>query len=553
MTFDDALSNCIDLIDHGISIDQCLQQHPDYAVDLEPMLEVIAALRLQNRQRMSSAGFQQGRAAMAEKLRATVQPQSSQVVPPPINSIVIPPPTGPIALPAGQNFPATSHERRKRALPAPYTVLHAMTTAIAAAVLLLSVYSLARSVNTSLPGEPLYTAKRSVENFQGTLMTVMGESASWHAQQTKRRLRESIALQEQNRPVDADFALDIRAHVRMTINAASILPLSERQAFLNQWLSDLQQMQDGYDPTAHLAGGVTGSAPTGSGPGEEDPLAQTMQQSIRTVENAAGINPVPAVMPTATSTLTATPEPPTATSTTIPTATPSNTPTSTNSPTMTPAPTNTVAAVVPPTATQPPTVAPTVPPTATPRPTNTRDSSDDSDSDKKTATPVPPTSTRVPPTATPAPTSTNTPEATATPDPNATPTVGPTDDGLPGEGTPGPDDTPDPNATPTIEPTDDGIPGEGTPGPDDTPDPNGTPTAEPTDDGIPDESTPGPDNTSEPPSESTPGATATSEADSTPVPPETSQPPGNPTDEPQAANPAQPATPNAPAPPETEP
>ncbi len=312
MTFDDALSNCIDLIDRGISIDVCLQRNPDYAVDLEPMLEVIVALRLQNRPRMSSAGFQQGRAAMAEKLRATVQPQSSPVVHPPIGSIVIPPPTGPIALPAGQNFPATSHERGKRALPAPYTFLHAMTTAIAAVVLLLSVYSLARSVNTSLPGEPLYTAKRSVENFQGTLMTVMGESASWHAQQVKRRLRESIALREQNRPIDSDFALAIRTHVRMTIKAASILPLSERQAFLNQWLGDLQQMQAGYDPTAHLAVGVTGSAPTGSSPGEEDPLAKTMQQSIRTVENAAGINPVPAVMPTATSTLTATPEPPTA-------------------------------------------------------------------------------------------------------------------------------------------------------------------------------------------------------------------------------------------------
>ena len=227
-----------------------------------------------------------------------------------------------------------------------------MTTAIAAVVLLLSIYSLARSVNTSLPGDPLYTAKRSAEDFQGTLMTVMGESASWHAQQVKRRLRESIALQEQNRPVEADFALAIQAHVRMTISAASTLPLPERQAFLTQWLNDLHLLEASYDPTAHLAVGMTGSAPTGDASGSEDPLVQTMQKSIRTVENAAGINPVPAVMPTATPTLTATPVPPTATSTMTPTATPSNTPTATKPPTVTPAPTNTLAAVVPPTATQ---------------------------------------------------------------------------------------------------------------------------------------------------------------------------------------------------------
>jgi hypothetical protein len=542
MTFDDALSNCIDLIASGVSIDRCLSLHPDYEVELKPLLEVAVSLHAQKRPRISTTGFERGRAAMRQQLgsRSPASPpfSSAQLTPsPPVSPLPVTP--IPVVTKLVQPPRVTPRRSVPQTLPAPFTYLHAITVAVAAAVLMLAAYSLVRNVNASLPGEPLYTVKRTAEDFQGSLMMVMGREASWHAAQVKRRLRESIILQEQERPIEAGFARAIQADVQKTINASSALPLAQRQAFLQRWLADLRVLQASYDQAITLSAGTNGEAsvpggPPGASAGDQNPLPSAMQRSIETIENAAGINPAPIVIPTSTPTLTPTftptdtPEPPTVT----PTA----------SPTSTPLPTNTVAAVVAPATTPIPmisdtpealTATPTDTATNTPRPTNTRDSSDDSDSDRRD-----PTNTPIPSTPTAQPTATHTPQATATRQSTATPTVQVT-----AQETPEPTGTSDPSATPTAETT-----AESTPQATATPVSDKTPTMAPT---I--ENTPEATMTMEPTIENTPEPTATREPDATPGSAET------PTVEPTIEStrdgntPEAPETPEAGATPVTEP
>ncbi len=524
MTFDDALSNCIDLIARGASIDRCLALYPQYEADLKPLLEVAVSLHFQERAKLSAAGFERGRAAIAHRLHANGPVNPASVKDPltvPIEDMAVADTlvaTGPITTAPMHSAPVATHRSRRYTLPAPFVALHALTMAVAAVVLLLATYSFVRNVNTSLPGEPLYAVKRSAEDFQGSLMTVTGRGASWHAMQVKRRLRESILLQDQERPIDAGFAQAIQADVQNTINASSALPLAQRQAFLKRWLADLQELQTTYDQVLTLSSGAYGtdsspSGASGTSSNVENPLSATMQRSIRAVENAAGINPAPAVVPTLTPTFT-----PTATSTLTPEP-PTATATPTSSPTSTPLPTNTVAAVVAPTATPLPTMtntpqSPTARPTDTPRPTNTRDSSDDSDSDRRTSTPIPPTNTPIQPTATPRPTATHTPTATATREPSATPTVEATI-----ENTPEATATSDLDATPTSESTAEPT-AENTPEATPTLDPSTEPTVEPTSESTPQATEtvdPGATPTVEQTIENTPEATETDDPDATPT------------------------------------
>lgn len=457
MTFDEILARSIAALERGVAIDAILTQYPEHAERLEPLLQTAADLKRAPKIGMSHAGFDKARAAM----RARAQLQQQLTVFEQAGAVMNPEPV-PAMVPRARRI---RMPRRRYALPKPYAGLRAVTGVLLLLMLLLSGVTFARNVGASLPGDMLYTVKRSAEGLQGVLMTVTGNSADWHALQVQRRLYDSLALEERGERVDSEFVAQLEDNLRSTLDLSAALPPGERRALLLGWLDNLRSIEG---ETAGASGVI-------------------LHQTILQVETAAGVNPTPVLLPTATPTATAT-----GTATATETATPVPTATATTSPTAPPTATTTPR----PTATARPSATNTPRPTATA--TNTRSSSG-GESDRPDDTPPRPTNTPRPSdTNTPLPTNTPTPiltlsptvETTLTPAVTGTPMATP--DGTPSatpdltsSPTPASSVTPEgtltatPETTPDLTPTAEGT-APATTEPSSTPQPTDAPTGAPT-------------------------------------------------------------------------
>ncbi|MFN8473083.1 MAG: hypothetical protein U0822_12920 [Anaerolineae bacterium] len=76
--FDAALENCIEAMHRGVSIDECLREHPEHAERLAPLLSVVQELYAAPRAAMSSGGF----AAQRDRMRTALAGRETAVASP---------------------------------------------------------------------------------------------------------------------------------------------------------------------------------------------------------------------------------------------------------------------------------------------------------------------------------------------------------------------------------------------------------------------------------------------------------------------------------------
>ncbi len=538
MNFDEILHDCLVAIESGSTIEDCLARYPEQVAALQPLLEMMVAVRSAPRQELSEDAFARGQATLWAATQQHRRAQPSHRRPQ-----------------RSRMHPARARVRRRRRpqpmrtdragqqkAPGIFAGIYMFTTLLAILVLALTTYSLARSTGDSLPGDRLYGAKRIVEQTQGVLMAAAGDGAAWEVEQVERRMSEALALETRGDDTTPETMHSADFDVAPALAATSALPTEERRQLLATLLNDLHALRatanghafttralDDAIATVETAAAmddpplpiVSADEPANDGASGEMPPTATTSALQADNGDAPGLMSAPILTPTATISATAT-------------ATASATPAPTN--TATPVPTHTPMPTATPTATATPSATPTPAPTAT----ATRDDSDSSrpdptDTPQPTHTPTPtdtPT-VEVDATITPEASSTaestpdGTPSATETGTPPTTPTVPPTD-GTPEAATPTPDGTPpatttsepNPPVTPDPigpEPTPDDGPATATPQPDPTEEPGPMPTDEPTEPAIEPASSPSPLPTDAAPPEETDLPPATEAAPSPPA------------------------------------
>lgn len=426
MNLADVLEQCLQEIEAGATVEECLARYPEYAEELRPLLQTAVLLRQAPRATPAPAF----RAATRERLRRLT------------------PPVAPGASRDGRvHFPAPIHwwqrlgETLSRRRWAPALV----GTLVAVLLLVVVGGSVVSAAGNSLPGQPLYRVKRATEHLALGLASSEARRVDLRLKFAARRLQEAAQASDYASSLIIEYVRDMRlVLVSLQYLHAQGEPMDELEALAESALAEHRRMIQGgrgewsdalyrqaLAALMDVQGWLTGQAPEATVVLGATPTA----------------TPIPPTWtPTAlapTSTLPASPTPlplsPTPLvglqgGTPTPTTKPSPLPTATVFPSPTPVPPTSTP--VPPTPTArpaPPTPTPTsVPPTPTPVP--------------PTPTPVPPTATPVPPTATytpqPYPPATETPgaypEATATVTPSLTP--------VPPTATP----TTPPNAPPVI-------------------------------------------------------------------------------------------------------
>jgi hypothetical protein len=532
MNFDEILHDCLVSLETGGTIEDCLARYPEQVAALQPLLEMMVAVRSAPRQELSEDAFARGQATL---WAATQQHRRTQ-------------PSHRRPLRSPTRLTRTHAKRRRRPqwvrtvrpdqqrAPGVFAGIYTITTILAILLVTLTTYSLARSTGDSLPGDRLYGAKRIIEQTQGVLMAAAGDGAAWEVEQIERRMSEALALETRGGDTTPATMHSADFDVASALEATSALPTEERRQLLALWLVDLHALRataNGHAFTTKALDQAIATVETAAAVGESplpivsvDEPANGISGNVPPTATTSALQPnsdeapaflsAPILTPTATISATATAS-----------ATPTPTETATPMPTHTPLPTST------PTATATPSATPTPAPTATP----TRDDSDDSrpdPTDTPTPTPVPtqtPTDeadTTVTPEASTTPESTpggtpdGTPSATETGGPPTTPTAPPTEE-TPGAATPTPDGTPPPTTTsepdPPItpdpiepEPTPDDGPATATPQPAPTEEPGPMPSDEPTEPAVEPASSPSPLPTEAAPPEATDLPPATEEA-----------------------------------------
>jgi len=526
MSFDNILADCLALLDAGATEDECLARYPDHAEQLAPILQIAARLRSQPAPRLSSQMFASGRAVLRaeaerqqELMASHRRPSAAPITPPVQHRTLSQPRWRPGALP-------------RRRVPHIFSAFHLMTGVLAAALVLLSGYTMARATSDSLPGDHIYVVKRLGENIEGALMTASGQSAEWHMQQAERRLQESLVLEQRGLTPNSALTTRINTSVQSAINASNDMPSAERTAFLALWLDNLHSLQITFsEAEPFITPSVTSALATE--PPTTGSSGAALSQTINTIEMAAE-NHADALPPTENTDNTPSAEnisavelpTPTDSPTVPPADTAGVTPTQTFTPTPSPTATNTPTLHPTETPTETPTKMPTW--TMTPPPTNTPTRSSSGGDDRPTKTP-----TYTPlPTASSTPISTNTPmpaesaTATVTPEESVTGTPESTDVGTAEpSGTPA---TPIPTGEVTSTPEPSGTPT--------TPIPTGEVTSTPEPSGTPATPTPPGEVTNTPEPSDTPATPApTEEATATPDPGATTEP--TPTTEESTATP----------------
>ncbi len=363
MHFAQILSDCIEAMTQGSSIEQCLARHPEHAEALAPLLRLVTALPDQSKPRLSPRSFQEGRAALAAAAQAaqrardgSTQVDSLPVDPPSIDPAPLPgrhrhvspyrnwsrqtgtragdlnglPNAGtpqrrgrthdaayhqPSTLPTGRPYRHRATAPAKRAgVPTPLTNrtrLRGISLMLLALLLMLGGTFVLRQTAVSTPGAPLYRLKTISEQGQGLLMSAAGEGATWHANQMLRRVAElgqmATADAQAATPTQAVFTATLAkqaiGHVDQALTAGTRLSQPAQRTFLLNWLTELERAKQTLQ-----------QAPT---PSQEalalleetitEVVAATTALDAATIEVPATASPeAPTLLPTATVPATAT-------------------------------------------------------------------------------------------------------------------------------------------------------------------------------------------------------------------------------------------------------
>jgi hypothetical protein len=255
MRFEELLATCIEELAQGSSVEECLARHPKQAESLAPLLRLAASLQTNprlhysSRAQLSSRAFQRGRAALTEAAQAQ-QPLPVTAYPP-VGSPVVAHRNGAQVSGHTALLRRDRHrapQRRKR----PAIHLYQALTLVVTLVLLLASAAVLELASTSTPRSPFYTLRMTSERAQGVLMTAAGEGATWHAQQTLRRLYDLAAVvtadaaspaSAEEIALRADLAQQATAHLDQAIKDGSALPQPAQQRFFAEWLLDLERTE----------------------------------------------------------------------------------------------------------------------------------------------------------------------------------------------------------------------------------------------------------------------------------------------------------------------
>ena len=235
MTFEDILDLCLDALEHGETIEDCLTRYPQHAGELAPLLSLATAVRSAPQPRLSASAFARGQAAVAAQAHYQ-QPYYTPFQPLRRAGVQ---PSAPL-LPRAQSVAVRQLTAPPPPLARPFLFIHKAQTALLAGLVVLSLFALARNVSISLPGAWLYPAKRLGENMGGMLLTAAGEQATWHAQQTENRLQELVYLAQQGKPENAELEQAIDRNLVATLAESNQLSPAQRNEFLQAWLTRLQ-------------------------------------------------------------------------------------------------------------------------------------------------------------------------------------------------------------------------------------------------------------------------------------------------------------------------
>ncbi len=307
MQFEQVLADCIDRLEQGDSIAECLVRYPQQAQALLPMLELAAALRQHPKPRLSTKAFTQIRATLATQAQ-----QAAAARPAPTTASQSP--RVPALLTNGRYTQAergnptevrhrtggrqrADHSRQHRPASNQYTlssprpttrtarrsVIRAISMGLTLC-LLVGLFAFVRQVSISLPGAPLYGVKTVGEQVQGLLMTAAGDRAQWHAQQAALRIGELAQLPatQQSTAQSSTLAQSAASHIESALAAGATLPQTERIEFLTTWQADLQQLNAELQQAAVPA----------------TPAVETVQAALTAI--ALALTPTPTVLPLAT-------------------------------------------------------------------------------------------------------------------------------------------------------------------------------------------------------------------------------------------------------------
>jgi hypothetical protein len=280
MPFAVALTSCIEAIERGASVQSCLDDFPQYADQLEPMLRIVALLQAFSSQpaavrtRSDSRKFEAELAfcitaledhAKLETLLA-IYPHAAERLEPLLRIVEQLPPRRPyaqvpakVAAPAvvpaaiasrrkmpaqvASAQPAFIAELRNRILSAfqPSHWLYRLATpamAAAASVVLISVLVL-QTASVTLPGDPLYPVKRGSEEVQGVVARFIGDPVEWYLAQVERRVQELAQMDAAGRAPDPALVEEVREDAEVALQVAAELPEEQRESVLAQWINRL--------------------------------------------------------------------------------------------------------------------------------------------------------------------------------------------------------------------------------------------------------------------------------------------------------------------------
>lgn len=190
---ENVLDRCLDLLQEGRSIEQCLHLYPEVADDLEPLLRVAGDL-----QRLPRAEPRPAALRTALLRAGAVLPSRSRVL----------------------QFSQDSSVKRRRRSP----VRVAFKWAAAAAAILVLTLGLGTASARSVPGDFLYPLKLATERVTFALTTSTDRRAELHLSFADSRLEELVRTAQDDGRIDPLLLKRLLEHATLALEDAKPLP-----------------------------------------------------------------------------------------------------------------------------------------------------------------------------------------------------------------------------------------------------------------------------------------------------------------------------------------